>query len=240
MESENQQKRKFELFFNYLKRNEQYKKCWNWFTEPFNKDRDFLHVLKNNPHKYDLFSLHIIMFGNPFLNQDINNRYQGYKDNLLGKGEFNLSNEIDKLKLYASIIPGKKLTADQFINLIKENLCKRDDFYIKINVNSNFSIKEITTTIRDIIKKERKIRKIQNARKRNVGLDELQRYLTVYDTRETIINGKKRTWPSVHERLYPKEEYNTNRLKLISDRKKAVRIINNSIKCDDPREFPFK
>jgi len=46
MESEKDQKQRFKLFFEYLKRNEQYIHCWEWVTNNFDEERFDLSELK--------------------------------------------------------------------------------------------------------------------------------------------------------------------------------------------------
>lgn len=251
MESEKDRKRRFKLFFEYLKRNSQYQKCWKWVTNNFNENKFDVSELKNNPYNYETFLMHWVIFGKPFENIDIALTYQKYKSAPLSPAYiFNLEKETQNLKELFEGMNGMipiELTVENFILAIKETLCRKDNFYVKIDIDSNYSLKEITAEVQDIVKKEREKRKIQNIRKRNAGLDELQRYLTVYDTRETIINGKKRTWKEVHKIVYPIfTKHNIDlfdwsekaRLQLNHDYNNAKLIIKNSIKCDDPREFP--
>lgn len=252
MDSDNDRKRRFKLFFEYLSRNKQYQDCWQWWKDNFDEKKFDLSALKKNPYHYDSFLYHWAIFGNPLENINIAERYNNYENKgFKCANKINLSQEIDRTeKLYNDCfkIPFKNLQAERVINIIKENLCEPEVFYIKIDIDSNYSIKEITSIVEDIIKRERKIRNIQKARKRNDELDKLERCLKIYDTRETIINRKRMAWRKVYERtfqLYKNlnlEESFTPEAKetLHKDNKKAIAIINNSIKCDDPREFPFK
>jgi len=78
-------------------------------------------------------------------------------------------------------------------------------------------------------------------RKRGMGIEETKRYLTVYEYREEKINGKQRTWKSVYELIKPGETFSGDvRNALQKDFKKAKKLIENSIHCIEPRDFPLR
>ena len=240
-EAERDDERRFELFFEYLKRNEKYKKFTQWVKNNFDEERFNLSEINKCPYVYEDYLCHWVIFGRPSGKKS----YTDYKKQKPFRcaREINLSHEIDAIeKWYDEIFikPFKKLQGDRVASIIKENLCfPPEDIYIKVDINSDYSLKEITEEVKDIVKKEKEKRKLQDVRKRKAGLDELQRYLIVYDTRETMINGKKTRWESVHEQMNPSGPYTEEkRLQLLSDYRKAKLIINNSIECHDPRDFP--
>ena len=247
MRNEIESKKRFILFVEYLNRNEKYKKCWQWWTDNFDKKNVFLlDSLRKKPYHYANFLTHLSMLGNPSSNIEL--QYQRYKNFILTPAvKFNLKQEINDLNKLIKCwsneetpykLPSGKLTVDKFIKAIESRLCEKDDYYIRVYINSDFSIDEITAAVSKIITEERKKRNIQ-ARQRKSGLDDVQRYLKVYDARETIIDGKKNKWENVNALIYPKDSFEKKRLSLLSDNRLAKRIINNSIKCYGPRNFPL-
>lgn len=241
--TERDDERRFKLFFEYLKRNEQYKKFTLWVKNNFDEEIFDLSEVKKSPYFYKNYLAHWVTFGT--VGQKGYRDYRKIKWYTSTHG-INLSREIDDIVKQCTDMLGKpffeKMPANHVISMLKENLYKSPDaLYIRIHVDTDYSLKEITEEIKDIVKKEREKRKHQDVRKRKSGLDELQRYLIVYDTRETLVNGKKTRWENVHKQMNPNRKYTEEkRLQLLSDYRKAKSIISDSIECYDPRHFPNK
>ncbi len=245
-------KRRFGLLLNFLKRNEQFKNYWEHMADNIGKEISF-GKFRENPFFYENMIYHWLWFGGEPFNIDLDEAYERLKRQTGAASKFCLSDKIDDIRRFIDGISHQTKdnslqNIDQFVKTLKSNICRRDDFYIKIDLTNDYSMKEITHKIQDIIKKEKEeryyhllsITKGNAIRKaRRVGLDELERYLLVYDTREVIVRGKKNTWRNVYEIINQKMDYTEEkRQRLLRDYSKAKEIIRKSIDCQDIRYFP--
>lgn len=248
MDSERDRKRRFKLFFEYLSRNKQYQDCWKWHSDHYSEhDEKPIKIIDHCPYYYDNFFHHKSLFGNPNSPQNIDGLY--HKHIALSydsaASAYHLSDDINAMK-YLLLLDAPKgkmpleLTTVDFIKAVKNILGHKDNFLIRVNIDSNYSLQEITAAIQDIIRQERETRKIQQAKTRSISLTDLERYLKVYTARNTMIGGKSTKWEKVSELIYPKYPFEEIRLNLLSDNRIAKKIIDNSINCRDPRDFPLK
>jgi len=214
MQTEDSARRKFDLFIEYLRKNKSYE----------------THCRRKRKHKP--FGLLAAIPFDPFTmtNDELWDLLYQYKSTGIDKYD---PSEIDFDKFVLSKILQREPTTQELIDHLKEKFSY--GCYIRVT-NLNLPLTTLTKGFKKIVEEEKK--KSPDAPEEdkaviaNYRIKELERYLAVYDARETIENGKKMKWIRVWQQLNPKKdfgEFNEDaRLSLLRDYRKACELISKS------------